>query len=114
MSPHNTAATPVIVALKAITLLLGGLITYFSYKAYSRSGARPLWYLAVGFGVVTIGTLLAGIVDQLLRFSVVNPGALPFTAAGSGSLAVTDLALVLESTLTALGFAVIVYSLYSE
>ncbi|WP_123533449.1 DUF7521 family protein [Halosimplex salinum] len=114
MSPHTTPATALLVALKTITLLLGGLITYFSYKAYSRSGARPLWYLAVGFGIVTIGTLMAGFVDQLLRFSLVGAGVLPFTGGDGSDMAVTDIALVLESTLTAAGFAVIVYSLYSE
>lgn len=111
MSPH---ATTVLVALKTITLLLGGLITYFSYKAYTRSGARPLWYLAVGFGIVTLGTLLAGMIDQLLRFSVLTGASLPFVTGSLGDRAVADLALILESALTTTGFAVIVYSLYSE
>jgi len=111
MSPH---ATTVLVALKTITLMLGGLITYFSYKAYDRSGARPLWYLAVGFAIVTLGTLLAGVIDQLLRFSVITGGSLPLVSGTLGDRAVADIALVLESALTAAGFAVIVYSLYSE
>ncbi|WP_436927069.1 DUF7521 family protein [Halosimplex amylolyticum] len=111
MSPH---ATTILVALKTITLLLGGLITYFSYKAYSRSGARPLWYLAVGFGIVTLGTLFAGLVDQLLRFSLLSAESIPITTAALSDRAVADIALVLESALTAIGFAVIVYSLYSE
>ena len=111
MSPHATTA---LVALKTITLLLGGLITYFSYRAYDRSGARPLWFLALGFGIVTIGTLLAGVVDQLLRFSLLSAASLPFTAGSLGGRAVADTALVLESALTATGFAIIVYSLYSE
>ncbi|MFB6141530.1 MAG: hypothetical protein ABEJ26_13975 [Halosimplex sp.] len=110
MSPHVTTT---LVALKTITLLLGGLITYFAYKAYRRSGAPALWYLAVGFAIVTAGTLLAGLIDQLLRFSVLSGGALPFVS-GMGDQAVADVALVLESALTATGFAVIVYSLYSE
>ncbi|MFB6151924.1 MAG: hypothetical protein ABEJ40_08980 [Haloarculaceae archaeon] len=111
MSPH---ATTIIVALKTITLLLGGLVTYFSYKAHRRSGARPLWYLAVGFGVVTLGILLAGAVDQLVRLSLVEESLVPLAGGAVGSRTVTDAALVLESALTALGFAVIVYSLYSE
>lgn len=92
MSPQVT--TPVaVVALKTITLLLGGLITYLSLKAYRRTGAQPLRYLAVGFAIVTLGTFLAGIVDQVL---------------GAG----IQLGLIVESALVALGFAVIVYSLY--
>ena len=84
-----------VVAFKTITLLLGALITYFAYRAYCRTNARALGALAVGFGIITIGALLAGIVDQVL-------GADPLDA------------LLLESALTTLGFAIILYSLYAE
>ena len=110
MSPHPS----LIVALKTVTLLLGGLITYFSYNAYQRTKARPLWYLAVGFGVVTLGTLLAGIVDQIITLSLISGDQLPFTVQTLGAHSVADIALVLESGLTAVGFAIIVYSLYTE
>jgi hypothetical protein len=110
MSPHIT--TVALVALKTITLLLGGLITYFSYKAYNRSGSRPLWYLAVGFGIVTLGILTAGLLDQLLRFSFIG-WSVPFLG-DIGQQGVADVAFIIESALTAVGFAVIVYSLYSE
>jgi hypothetical protein len=110
MSPHADIA---LVGLKTITLLLGGLITYFSYKAYDRSGARPLWFLAVGFGVVSLGLFVGGILDQLLRFSLLGRATLPWSGTlGEGT--VTYIALVVEGALTALGFAIIVYSLYSE
>jgi uncharacterized membrane protein len=84
-----------VVAFKTITLLLGALITYFAYRAYRRTNARALGALAVGFGIITIGALLAGIVDQAL-------GADPLDA------------LLLESALTTVGFAIILYSLYAE
>ena len=110
MSPH----ADILIALKTITLLLGALITYYSYKAHVRTKARPLWYLAVGFGIVTLGVLIAGIVDQVLRFAIISGQGLPFALGGVGDRAVADAALVIESALTALGFAVIVYSLYTE
>ena len=82
-----------IVVLKTLTLVLGGLITYLALKAYRRVGSRPLEMLAIGFGFVTIGSLLAGVADQFTALS-------------------TDVAIVTESALTAAGFAVILYSLY--
>lgn len=92
----NVETVPaLVVVLKTITLVLGGLVAYFSYRAYRRTGARALGLLALGFGVVTLGSLLAGVADQLL-------GVSPNTS------------LVVESALTAVGFAVIVYSLYAE
>lgn len=87
--------TLVIVALKSLTLILGGVITYYSYRAYQRTGAPALRALAIGFGIVTLGALLAGAVDQLLPLE-------------------PNLSFAVESAFTAAGFAVIVYSLFVE
>ncbi|WP_232819756.1 MULTISPECIES: DUF7521 family protein [Haloprofundus] len=90
-----TTLSPLVVALKTLTLVLGGLITYYAYKAYRRTGAVALRLLAIGFGIVTLGSLLAGAADQVLATDQMY-------------------ALVVESGLTAVGFAVIVYSLYVD
>lgn len=87
--------TPIIVALKTLTLVLGGSITFFAYRAYRRTNSTPLGVLTIGFGLVTIGSLLAGLIDQLTSL-----------AAGY--------ALMTESALTAIGFAVVLYSLYTR
>ena len=84
-----------IIVLKTLTLVLGGLITYQALKAFRRTRSPALRSLTVGFGLVTLGSLLAGLVDQIV--------GLP-----------TDVALVVESVLTAGGFAVILYSLYAD
>jgi hypothetical protein len=51
--------------------------------------------LTLGFALVTVGALFAGFADQILGLN-------------------TDLALLVESVLTAAGFGVIVYSLYVD
>lgn len=84
-----------VVALKTITLVLGGAVTYFALKAWKRTGSPALRSLAIGFGCVTLGSLLAGIADQVLAVD-------------------RTLAVLTESALTAVGFAVIVYSLYVD
>jgi len=91
----------VIVALKTVTLLLGALIAYFAFKAYRRTGADPLKLLAVGFGLVTLGSLVAGAIDLAGTADV-------------GPVLDRGYAIVAEAALTALGFAVIVYSLYAR
>lgn len=73
----------------------GGLITYFAYNAYRHSGATPFGILAVGFAIVTLGLFLAGGAHQAIGLR-------------------TATALLIESALTAVGFAVILYSLYIE
>lgn len=92
MTPGLTTA---VVGLKTLTLLLGGSITYYAYKAYRSSGSAALRALTLGFGTVTVGAILAGIVDQLLP---VEPA----------------LAFFVESLFTTAGFAVVLASLYVE
>lgn len=94
-----------IVATKTVTLVLGGLITYFSLKAYRRTGASALRSLAIGFGVITFGSVLAGAIDVL-------PQVPPFAGL------VPDVGLLMgifvHSVLTMVGFMFITYSLYEE
>lgn len=87
--------TSTVVALKTVTLVLGGLISYFAFNAYRRTGASALRALALGFGTVTFGSLLAGVLDRALTVNATY-------------------ALIAESALTAVGFGIILYSLYAE
>ncbi|MFC7047001.1 hypothetical protein ACFQH6_17810 [Halobacteriaceae archaeon GCM10025711] len=87
--------TTAVFVLKSLTLVVGGLITFFAFKAFRRTGAPALRALAMGFGLVTLGAFLAGAADQVLHLD-------------------TNVALIIDSALTATGFAVILYSLYSE
>ncbi|KAB1191978.1 hypothetical protein GJR96_00380 [Haloferax sp. MBLA0076] len=95
---HLTASptiTTFIIVVKTAILVLGGLITYFSYKAYRRTRSPSLRALAIGFGVVTSGALLAGAFDVLLAVDLAT-------------------GVLIDAILTLIGFAVITYSLYVE
>jgi len=85
----------IIIVAKTAILLLGGSITYYALQAYGRTGDPSLRALGVGFGVVTIGALIGGISHQIIG---------------------TDLAvgIAINSLLTAIGFGIIVYSLFLE
>lgn len=87
--------SPIVLSFKTLTLALGGLVTYLAYSAFRKTGASGLGLLAGGFATITLGALVAGILDQLL-------------------LVPAETALTIESALTALGFAVIAYSLYRD
>ncbi|MBX0296921.1 DUF7521 family protein [Haloarcula nitratireducens] len=84
-----------IIVVKTVILLLGGGITYIAYKAYRRTGAPSLRVLGVGFGIITLGALLAGIANQVLSVSL-------------------EMGVLINSLLVAVGFAVVMYSLYLE
>lgn len=87
--------TGLVVVLKSLSGVLGGLVTYFAFRAYRRTGTQALRTLAIGFAIVTLGTILGGAIDQL-------------------SMLTRQWALVMESSMAVVGFAVILYSLYEE
>ena len=90
-----TDYTVAIIAAKAVVLVLGGLITYFAYRAFRRTRSSSLRSFAIGFGTITLGALLGGGFDQL---------------AGLG----LEAGVLVQSLLTAVGFAVLAYSLYDR
>ena len=95
---HTTASAGIatgLIVMKTGILILGGLITYFSVKAYRNTGSTALRALAVGFGIITLGALLAGTLDVLLGIPLAT-------------------GLLIDAVLTFAGFAVITYSLYTD
>lgn len=78
--------------VKTLIAILGGLVTYFALKAFRRTRDRSLGYLTAGFGFVTLGAILGGLMFELVG---------------------VDLAVgvLIEGIFVAVGFALIAYSL---
>lgn len=89
------ALTTAIVVLKTGILVFGGLITYFSLKAYRRTGSPALRSLGIGFAVITFGSALAGVSDVILNVDLAT-------------------GVFIDALLTFVGFGFITYSLYAE
>lgn len=87
-----TPAHPLLTAGEVATLLLGGAVTAAAGRAYRRTNDPSLRALTVGFGLVTLGALVGG----LLHWT------------GTVRLARAQAA---QSLLTGAGLAIIVYSL---
>jgi hypothetical protein len=81
--------------VKTLILVLGGVTTVLAYRAYRATGDRGLGLLTAGFGAVTAGAALGGLLTELLGY--------PFHV---GAL--------VESLLVLVGFAIITASLYVE
>jgi hypothetical protein len=96
--PHIPSSQVGIVVSKTLILILGGLITYYSYQAYKRTGTPQHRWLTYGFGVVTLGALIGGALDIVVSnyFGV----DLIYTS------------VFVSSGLTAVGLGIILYSLY--
>lgn len=91
MSPTSMA----VVAVKAFILVVGAGITLVAFRAHRKSGEDSMRALSIGFGVVTLGALLAGIFHKLFGLSLAD-------------------GVLLNSVLTAVGFSIIGYSLYMQ
>lgn len=110
MSPHVPSAQVGIVATKTLTLILGGLITYYSYRAYQRTGARELQALSWGFGIMTFGALIGGVIDIFVPEILARIAWLP----DSGVQDWLMVSVFAQSLLTTVAFGIILYSLYVE
>lgn len=96
--PHagsDPAVRAAITVVKSGILLAGGLVTYFCWRAYRRTRGRPFAALTAGFGIITLGALLAGLFHVVVDVSL---------AVG----------VLIDGTLTLAGLLVVAYSLYAE
>lgn len=81
-------------AARLAALVLGAFIVYLAYKGYRRNKSQPLLYVALGFALITAGTILEGVLFVLFQIDL-------------------RAALAAGTVLTVIGFLSIVYSIYS-
>jgi hypothetical protein len=84
--------TAILLVVRTLVLALGILITYYSFEAYRRTGTYYMRNAAIGFGIITLGVFIEGVLFEF------------------GGL---DLALVhiIESVAIGLGFVILLISL---
>jgi hypothetical protein len=85
----------VLAAMKSVTLVFGGILTWLSMRAYRRTGAPALRALGLGIGLVTAGAFLGGLLHQTDVLGL-------------------ELSVSVQSVFTAVGFGVLTYSLYVD
>lgn len=86
-------------AVKIVALILGAFIVHLAYRGFRRNRSRPLFYVSVGFALITGGTIAEGIL---------------YVIVGSiGSVLSLLVAITVGTAITVLGFAAIIYSIYT-
>lgn len=81
-----------LVIINSIVLLLGGFMTVLAYRAYQRTLDSGLGALALGIGLITIGTAVGGILHQVFEMELL---------AG----------VIVQNLGVATGFVILIYSL---
>jgi hypothetical protein len=69
------------------------MLAYLSLKAYRKSESKNMLFLSIGFGIITVGSILAGLSFEFLGFSLLQVN-------------------IVESLMILIGFIMIMYSIY--
>ena len=80
---------------QAIIVVLGIVIVYFAVRGYRKTKSKSLLFLALGFLIVTVGAVAAGVLFELLNYDIVTVEAI-------------------QAATTVVGFLVIVYSIVGK
>lgn len=78
---------PLIVG-KVLVLSLGLLIALQAYRGYARHGSVAMFYLAVGFVLISVGTVIEGLLFEFADVDIFVAGAIQTIVAATGMLVV--------------------------
>lgn len=80
---------------KLLVLSLGLFISYKAYQGFRRYGSTAMLYLGVGFAFISVGTVIEGILFEIVGLDIFLAGAI-------------------QTVIAAVGMLVIIYSLYGN
>ena len=72
--------------MEGVGLSLGGIIAYYAYSAYSRGGGKTFLLTALGFILITMSSIVEGILYELTKATVFQVHALRATLLVAGLL----------------------------
>lgn len=84
-----------LVIAKLITMVLGFLIAHQAYRGYRVHGSKPMLYVAIGFVIISIGSVIEGILFDVVGLELFIAGTV-------------------QTIIVAIGMVVILYSLYGN
>lgn len=80
-------------ALKLLIVLLGTVLVYLGIKGYRRNRSKDMIFLSLGYGLITAGSVAAGILFEFLGFQLIDVS-------------------IIESVMVIVGFSSLIYSIY--
>ncbi|MFQ6011984.1 MAG: hypothetical protein ACE5KG_07410 [Nitrososphaerales archaeon] len=82
-----------VVLARLLVVLLGALIVYLALKSYRKKSSYSMLLLGIGFAIITGSAVAEGVLFEFFSFNLINTH-------------------LLESIGIALGFGVIIYSIF--
>jgi len=77
-----------LVIAKLVTVGLGLLITKRAYEGYSAYGSEPMLYVAIGFLFITVGSVLEGVLFDVVGLSIFLAGTIQTALVAAGMLVI--------------------------
>lgn len=81
--------------IKILLVLMGAVVVWLSGKAWRRNKSSAMFFLALGFALITAGSVAAGILFEFLGYDLREVS-------------------IVEGTVQLLGFGLIIYSIYGR
>ncbi|WP_435119973.1 DUF7521 family protein [Halolamina sp. C58] len=78
--------TMLLVFVRLLVLVLGVLITYYSLQAYRRTGTPYMRNATLGFGIITVGVFIEGVLFEFGGFDLAVVHIIESVAIGLGFL----------------------------
>ncbi|AZH27067.1 DUF7521 family protein [Haloplanus aerogenes] len=82
----ETTTEVVLLLVRVLVLVLGSLITYYSLDAYRRTGTYYMRDAAIGFGIVTFGVFIEGVLFEFIGLDLAVVHIVESAAIGLGFL----------------------------
>ncbi|MBI2184952.1 MAG: hypothetical protein HYU39_08350 [Thaumarchaeota archaeon] len=57
---------------KILTVIMGGILTWLSYKGHKHKNSTGLLFLAIGFATITIGSLVEGVLFEFFHYDILT------------------------------------------
>jgi len=81
--------------VKIALVVLGGVVVYLSGRAWRRQKSSAMFFLSVGFALISAGAVAAGILFEFLSYGLEEVS-------------------IIEGIVQILGFGLIIYSIYGR
>jgi hypothetical protein len=81
--------------VKIALVFMGGVVVWLSGKAWRRQKSTAMFFLSVGFALITAGAVAAGVLFEFLQYDLLDVS-------------------IAEGVVQLLGFAMIIYSIYGR
>jgi hypothetical protein len=79
-------------AVQIAIAIAGLVVVYYATRGYKKTGSKSLLYLGMGFALIAVGSVLAGLLFEFLNFDLTS-------------------VITIESFAELLGFCLIIYSI---